>query len=114
MSELKLTHSEYKAEGIRIACSNSEGVEIGHVYIYCILNEPRQKPYAFLEDLFVEETERSKGVGNQILEEAIRVARERGCYKLWGTSRFSREDVHAWYERKGFEKHGYEFRMDLN
>ncbi|EKD57638.1 MAG: GCN5-related N-acetyltransferase [uncultured bacterium] len=71
------------------------------------------KPYAFLEGLVVDKNSRKKGVGTALLNKLIELAREKGCYKVVGTSRFASEDVHKFYEKLGFTKWGWEFRMDL-
>lgn len=75
-----------------------ENEVVGRAFLFLIHNDLHQKPYGLLEDVFVEEEHRSKGIG---------------CYKLIATSRFERENVHQLYENLGFKKWGYEFRMDL-
>ncbi len=114
MSDYHTSYTDISSQGIRISLTGAEGVEIGHVYLFFIINDLHEQPYALLEDLLVIESQRSKGVGNALLSEVIKVARDKGCYKILATSRTGREEVHAWYMRKGFEKFGYEFRMELN
>ncbi len=114
MLNYKITHAEVHTLGIRISVTGTIGVEVGHVYVFFITNDLHEQPYALFEDLCVIASERSRGVGNTLLTEAIKLATERGCYKILATSRTEREEVHAWYGRKGFEKFGYEFRMELN
>lgn len=114
MQDYHLSNTEHTAIGIRISLTNAAQQEIGHAYVFFITNDLHDKPYALLENLCVVQNERRKGVGNTLLTEVLKIARERGCYKIIATSRTQREDVHAWYERKGFGKFGYEFRMDLD
>lgn len=109
-----VSFTEVTSLGVRISLVGTIGVEIGHVYVFFITNDLHEQPYALLEDLCVIASERSKGVGNTLLTEAIKLATDRGCYKILAISRIEREEVHAWYVRKGFEKFGYEFRMNLN
>lgn len=71
------------------------------------------KPYAYLEGLVVDKNFRQKGVGTALVEKLVELAKNKGCYKFIGTSRFASEDVHKFYEKFGFKKWGYEFRMDL-
>lgn len=71
------------------------------------------RPYAFLEGLVVDKNSRKKGVGTALLTKLVELAKEKGCYKVVGTSRFNSEDVHKFYEKLGFKKWGWEFRMDL-
>jgi GNAT superfamily N-acetyltransferase len=86
---------------------------IGRAFLFIIYNDLHQKPYGFLEDVFVEEKYRGKGIGKELIKRVIEKAKELGCYKLIATSRFEREMVHKLYENLGFKKWGYEFRLDL-
>jgi GNAT superfamily N-acetyltransferase len=90
-----------------------EGQEVGRVWLYILKNDLHTEPFGLLEDVFVVEEYRSKGIGRKLLEAGIEEAKNQKCYKLICTSRFDKEEVHAWYERHGFKKHGVEFRMDL-
>jgi len=83
---------------------------LGWVYLYLIYNSQHKKPYGFLEDIYVEPRWRSQGLGNRLLESAIREAEKRGCYKILALSRKSRPEIHKWYERHGFKNYGIEFR----
>ncbi|MEK7074171.1 MAG: GNAT family N-acetyltransferase, partial [Patescibacteria group bacterium] len=87
---------------------------IGRVYLYFIKNDLHKQPYGLVEDLFVDETMRGQGVGRILLEAAIVEAKKRKLYKLIITSRMARTEVHGFYERHGFKKYGWEFRMDFN
>ena len=87
---------------------------IGRVYLYIIKNDLHKQPYGLVEDLFVDETMRGQGVGRMLLEAAIAEAKKRKLYKLVITSRMARTEVHGFYERHGFKKYGWEFRMDFD
>lgn len=100
------------AEGIRFSAM-AEGQEIGRAYLYLLRNDLHREPFGFIEDVFVAEGYRGRGVATQLLTEVLAEARRRGCYKVIDTSRFARTAVHAIYERLGFRKHGWEFRLDL-
>ena len=105
---------EMKQDGYCIRLSAHEGgEELGAMYVYLIRNESHDDPYALLEDLLVKEEHRKKGVGTLLVKEAIAEAKRLGCYKIIGTSRMARENVHQFYEKIGMKKYGYEFRMDL-
>ena len=90
-----------------------EGNVVGRAYLYIIHNDLHDRPYGLLEDLFVEESQRGKGLGNKLVLAVIEEARERKCTKLIGTSRYARTEVHAWYEKLGFKDYGKEFRIDF-
>lgn len=90
-----------------------EGKEVGRAYLYLIRNDLREAPYGFMEDVFVDESCRGEGIGTELTNAVIAKAKEVGCYKLLATSRMERPQVHALYEKLGFIKWGFEFRMDL-
>jgi GNAT superfamily N-acetyltransferase len=90
-----------------------DGKRVGRAFLFIIYNDLHQKPYGLLEDVFVEEEYRGKGIGKELVKQVIKKAKEIGCYKLIATSRFEREHVHRLYENLGFKKWGYEFRLDL-
>ncbi len=92
---------------------HEQGTIIGWALIYVIANERHDEPYAFLENVYIEQEYRKKGLGTDLLNEVIEEAKRRNCYKIIGTSRFPKEYVHDFYLKHGFTKWGYEFRMDL-
>jgi GNAT superfamily N-acetyltransferase len=79
---------------------------IGRALLFLIYNDLYPKPYGLLEDVFVEEKYRGKGIGKELVQRVIEKAKELGCYKLIATSRFERENVHRLYENLGFKKMG--------
>ncbi|MFA5127835.1 MAG: GNAT family N-acetyltransferase [Patescibacteria group bacterium] len=87
--------------------------ELGHAYLYIIFNDLHKEPYGLLEDVFVSDKCRGRGVGSELLKMIINEAKERGCYKLIADSRNSRTEVHAWYLASGFVEYGKEFRMEF-
>ena len=80
-----------------------DGKEIARVYLYFIRNELHEKPYALMEDLFVQEEFRGQGFGKQMVKAAIEEAKKEGCYKVICTSRYEREQVHQMYQDLGFK-----------
>jgi len=92
-------------------------VEVARASIYYFKNElhtgENTRVGAFLEDVFVKEEYRSRGLGKQIVNLAIEHARQSGAYKLIANSRSSRTNVHEFYKKLGFSEHGKEFRIDL-
>ena len=87
--------------------------EIARARLYILKNDLHKEPFGLVEDVFVQEKERGKGYGAKIMKILIEQARKSGCYKLICTSRFSRPEVHHFYEKLDFKKHGYEFRIDF-
>lgn len=90
-----------------------DGKQIGRAYLYLIYNGLHENPYGLMEDVFVEEEFRGKGIGTALVQSVIAEAKRLGCYKLIGQSRYGREKVHELYQKLGFEDHGKNFRMNL-
>jgi ribosomal protein S18 acetylase RimI-like enzyme len=59
---------------------------------------------ARIEDVVVEESARGKGLGEQLVREALRLGAERGARSVTLTSRPDREAANRLYERIGFEQ----------
>lgn len=103
---------EEKQNAVRIS-ARENGDELGALYLYLIRNDSHKEPYGLLEDLLVKKAHRKKGIGSTLVKEAIEECKRLGCYKIIGTSRMARKEVHRFYEKLGLKKYGYEFRMDL-
>ena len=109
---MEIKEKMVEMKGIKIFVEEN-GREIGRCFIYLIKNDLHEEPYALLEDVFVDENFRGRGIGTELVKKAIEIAKKLNCYKIIATSRFERENIHEWYQKLGFKKFGYEFRMDL-
>jgi GNAT superfamily N-acetyltransferase len=58
--------------------------------------------WAIVEHVVVDQSQRRRGLGDMLMGEALRLAREAGCYKVSLSSGFARADAHRLYERLGF------------
>lgn len=101
-----------KSEAIKVVLEENGG-EIGRGYIFFMFNELHNKPFAYIEDVFIEEKYRGQKLSKKIFDKIIELCKEKDCYKIVATSRFEREELHNYYEKLGFEKKSYGFRMDL-
>ena len=70
-------------------------------------------PSAIVEDVAVAPTLQRHGIGNAMMQFALGLCRDKGCYKLMLSSNAKRERAHAFYESLGFERHGFSFRLDF-
>jgi len=70
-------------------------------------------PAGVLEDIAVAPELHSRGIGTAMIEEAVRLCRAKGCYKMTLSSNIQRSRAHDFYDRLGFARHGYSFRIDL-
>ncbi len=103
---------EDRSYAIKIT-AEEDGNILGWAYLYIIFNEQGKGPYGFFEDLFVKEENRGKGIGSKLVQEVIEEAKKLKCYKIVGTSRYDRPEVHAMYIKVGFKDYGKEFKMYL-
>jgi GNAT superfamily N-acetyltransferase len=73
----------------------------------------RDTPDAWIPDLIVTAPARGRGAARALLEEAERLARERGCWALTLESGYQRREAHRLYEAFGMENQGYYFGKPL-
>lgn len=97
---------------IKIEATENDQI-LGWAYLYVIFQDRHKEPYGLMENVYIEEEYRSKGIGTKLVEVLIAEAKAQGCYKLIGTSKSNKTDVHAFYKKHGFVEMGLEFRMDL-
>jgi len=110
---MKISKSrEQEAYAIKFSAEDS-GKSVGRAYLYILKNDLHEEPFGFLEDVFVEEEYRQKGIGRALVEASITEAENLGCYKLIATSRREKPELHEWYKKFGFKDHGLEFRIDF-
>jgi GNAT superfamily N-acetyltransferase len=67
-----------------------------------------------IEDVVVQARWQGKGVGRQMMEFAVARGKQLQCYKLVLSSGLRRERAHEFYERLGFQKHGFSFLLPLD
>lgn len=69
--------------------------------------------WGIVENVVVDEAERSRGYGELLMAEAVRKAREAGCYRVSLASNNRRTDAHRFYERIGFHASHKGFTMSF-
>jgi GNAT superfamily N-acetyltransferase len=109
---MKISKSIKASKAIKFEVKDGKKT-VGRVFLYIIKNDLHKKSYGYIEDLFVDEALRGQGFGKKLLQMVIAEAKKRKLYKLVGTSRTFRTEVHGFYEKFGFKRYGYEFRIDL-
>ena len=68
---------------------------------------------ATIEELVIDKKYQGKSYGTLLLKYAIEIAQNQKCDVIELTSNFTREDAHKFYEKNGFEKSSYKFKIDL-
>lgn len=64
--------------------------------------------YAYLEDFFVVEDWRGRGVGSALLERAMREASQRRCFEVRLDVALNNEPARAFYRRHNFQEEGFD------
>lgn len=67
---------------------------------------------AILEDVVVAERRRGQGIGKKMMTYAGDLCRQKGCYKIALSSNRHRTLAHRFYERLGFQLHGYSYAIN--
>jgi len=65
---------------------------------------------AFIEEVFVDEKERGKGIGSMLIQHLIKEAKNHGCYKIVLSCFDART---TFYQRCGFRKESNTMRINL-
>lgn len=71
-------------------------------------------PSGVIEDVAVDPACQNQGIGRIMMQHALRICGEKGCYKAALSSNLKRARAHAFYESLGFERHGYSYRVPLD
>lgn len=102
------------APGVRVFIARRAGIAVGTFTFFVLpLLAHGGAPEAIVEDVAVHPEAQGQGIGRALMAHAMGLAREAGCYKLALSSNQRRVEAHAFYERLGFERHGFSFVVDL-
>lgn len=92
-----------------------EGELIGSFALLIMVNlGHRGSPAGVVEDVVVAPEWQGRGVGRGMMAHAAALCRAHACYKLVLSSNTRRSGAHDFYERLGFVRHGYSYRLDLS
>lgn len=90
------------------------GRVIGSLVLVIVPNLSHQgASWAEIENMIVDESVRGQRIGEALVNHAVDLARDAGCYKLTLTSNLGRTDAHRFYERIGFLTTHRAFRISL-
>ena len=106
---------EIKTQNIKYFAAKDNGRIIASCYICIIPNLTRGgKSIGFIENVITDIEYRGKGIGKNIVKNAIKYAKEQNCYKVILQSGNKRTDAHGFYESIGFDgesKKAFEIRF---
>lgn len=118
-SPLSLPHVEQIFEQIKqypnyqiyIAWLKGEAVgTFSLLFIPMILHDSKS---ALIDAVVVTSTYRHQGIGKAMMQEALKLSREAGCYKAMLSSNLKRTVAHQFYESLGFKQQGWSFSLEL-
>lgn len=66
-----------------------------------------------IESVHVHSSQRGRGLGAEMMRAALARAKERGCVRAQLTSQTRRVDAHRFYERLGFKRSHFGFKLDM-
>lgn len=90
-----------------------DGAVVGFVDIEFRTRLNFEDPQAWIPDLVVAESARSRGAGHALLARAEELAGERGCWGMTLESAAWRTRAHAFYLREGWKESGKSFTKAL-
>lgn len=92
-------------------------VQSGKIVGFCSLTFKnslwQQGLMAHLDELVVDEAQRGRGIGTQLLSHAIEIAKNSHAIRLELDSAFHRKEAHKFYEQHGFENRALLFSFQL-
>ena len=104
-----------KTQHIKYFIAKENGKIIASCYICIIPNLTRGgKSIGFIENVITDIEYRGKGIGKNIMKNAIEYAREQNCYKILLQSGNKRAEAHGFYASIGFDgesKRAFEIRL---
>lgn len=101
--------------GVSLLVAEQHGAVIGTVTLVVVPNLTHNaQPWAQVENMVVDESDRGSGAGRQLLEACLALARDAGCYKVQLQSANQRAGAHRFYARLGFEDSSAGFRRYLD
>jgi L-amino acid N-acyltransferase YncA len=71
------------------------------------------KKWAVIENVIVDERARKSRIGSIMMQQAVALARDRGCFRVVLSSSAERKDSHKFYRSLGFDEFGYSFARFL-
>lgn len=104
--------SQWPGARVRVAESGERIIGTLTLFILPMLSH-QATPCAVVESVGVDAALQGQGAGRALMEDAMRLAAEAGCYKLALSSNLRRSDAHAFYQHLGFDQHGLSFKVAL-
>ena len=69
---------------------------------------------AILDSVTILSSYRGQGYGKQMMQQALEISADAGCYKITLSSNIKRNRAHKFYKSLGFQQHGWSFSYLLS
>jgi ribosomal protein S18 acetylase RimI-like enzyme len=100
--------------GRTVLVADVDGTLVGTVDCVLVPNLTRGgRSHLLVENVVVAAAARRQRIGARLMDAAIGLATEAGCYKVQLLSRMERADAHAFYESYGFQRRAQGYRLYL-
>jgi len=110
---LKIFKEILKSEFYFLFVATTDNKVAGTASIFIAPSPQHGRPWGLVDNVVVARKYQRKGIGKKLTEALISFAREKDCYKIILTARFTRSGAHQFWQKLGFKKHGFSFRIDL-
>jgi GNAT superfamily N-acetyltransferase len=109
VARLMTAESPVRGLGARLGGADAPLVGITHYLFHA--HAWMQREVCYLQDLFVDDTVRRRGCGAKLIEAVAAIARERGCARLYWTTKEDNVTARSLYDRiarfNGFIRYDY-------
>ncbi len=89
--------------------AEQDGIAVGLCLFFYNYSSWRGKLGVYIQDLYVDSSQRGTGLGRRLVVETVRVGKRRGADHLRLSVDSENVDAHAFYEHIGMSKRGDEF-----
>lgn len=104
---VEIQRKTISAKGIKFFVEE-QGKEVARAYFYLLMDDLNPEPIGFMREVYIS----SKDYGALLVDDVVKEAKQRGCYKLICTSRHGSKTQNL-LKKSGFKGFGLEFRMDF-
>lgn len=111
MSELTWRRFHDPAEPMHVLAAYENGAMVGFATFIFHRSTWARHHYCYLEDLFVDESQRGKGVARKLIEAVRAAARDKSCERLYWQTRAGNKTAQALYDRLAEKTDFIQYRM---
>ena len=110
-----LTERMHRGDSVILVAKEKEGLPVGFVQLYPAFSSVRIAPIFILNDLYVDQDRRGRGIGERLMEAARSHAVQSGCIALELATEKINERAQRLYEKLGYARDDtfYHYALDL-